>query len=279
MCCGKSMASIVATDEFVGLLQVRELKGGGIPEQLVKRQVLSGLDVIRGGRVRGRAEHGDKLGPGHWRHIRAGAREHVGRRLGGAIPGRRHRFLPPQRRIAEPTDRGRDEGLTSPLPPNWTGGFPASSFPVSGVSARCLPLLARTRIPARRAVPAQSIALGGSPATRRRWRGFSFAHGFFQHAFIVLLACSASNGEATVRLRRGNGVPTGTAWTVLLTAADLSSEGLKRPAARVLHGFGALAKPCAQRQTQAGVAGGPNFDPDFAEEPGFIEPYPSAIRF
>ena len=136
MCCGKSMASIVATDEFVGLLQVRELKGGGIPEQLVKRQVLSGLDVIRGGRVRGRAEHGDKLGHGHWRHIRAGAREHVGRRLGGAIPGRRHRFLPPQRRIAEPTDRGRDEGLTSPLPPNWTGGFPASSFPVSGFSAR-----------------------------------------------------------------------------------------------------------------------------------------------
>ena len=42
-------------------------------------------------------------------------------------------------------DRGRDEGLTSPLPPNWTGGFPASSFPVSGVSARCVPLLPRTR--------------------------------------------------------------------------------------------------------------------------------------
>jgi len=38
--------------------------------------------------------------------------------------------------LARVTDRGRDEGLTSPLPPNWTGGFPASSFPVSGVSAR-----------------------------------------------------------------------------------------------------------------------------------------------
>jgi hypothetical protein len=46
----------------------------------------------------------------------------------------------------------------------------------------------------------------------------------------------------------------------------------------VLHGFGALAKPGAQRQIQAGVAGWPNFDPDFAEEPGFIEPYLSAIR-
>jgi hypothetical protein len=45
----------------------------------------------------------------------------------------------------------------------------------------------------------------------------------------------------------------------------------------VLHGFGAWAKPGAKRPTQAGVAGGPDFDPDFAEEPGFIEPYLSAI--
>ena len=73
-------------------------------------------------------------------------------------------------------------------------------------------------------------------------------------------------------------MPTGTAWTVRLAAADTSSEGPKRPAARVLHGFGAWAKPGAQRQTQAGVAGWPNFDPDFAEEPGFIEPYLIAIR-
>jgi hypothetical protein len=43
-------------------------------------------------------------------------------------------------------------------------------------------------------------------------------------------------------------------------------------------GFGALAKPGAKRQSQAGVAGWPDFDPDFAEEPGFIEPYLSAIR-
>jgi hypothetical protein len=42
----------------------------------------------------------------------------------------------------------------------------------------------------------------------------------------------------------------------------------------MLHGLGALAKPGAQRQTQAGVAGWP----DFAEEPGFIEPYLSAIQ-
>ena len=71
---------------------------------------------------------------------------------------------------------------------------------------------------------------------------------------------------------------TGTAWTVLLAAADTSSERPKRPSSRVLHGFGALAKPGAQRQIQAGVAGWPDFDPDFAEEPGLIEPYLSAIQ-
>jgi hypothetical protein len=42
-------------------------------------------------------------------------------------------------------------------------------------------------------------------------------------------------------------------------------------------GFGALAKPGAKRPTQERVAGWPDFDPDFAEEPGFIEPYLSAI--
>ena len=73
-------------------------------------------------------------------------------------------------------------------------------------------------------------------------------------------------------------MPTGTAWTVLLAAADTSSEGPKRPLARVLHGVGALAKPGAKRQTQEGVAGWPDFDPDFAEEPGLVEPYLSAIR-
>jgi len=52
----------------------------------------------------------------------------------------------------------------------------------------------------------------------------------------------------------------GTPWTVLLAAADTSSEGPKRPASRVLHGFGAWAKPGAKRQTQAGVAGWPNFE-------------------
>ena len=38
------------------------------------------------------------------------------------------------------------------------------------------------------------------------------------------------------------------------------------------------AKPGAQRPTQAGAAGWPDFDPDFAEEPGLVEPYLSAIR-
>jgi len=71
-------------------------------------------------------------------------------------------------------------------------------------------------------------------------------------------------------------VATRTAWTVLLAAADTSSEGPKCPSSRVLHGLGALAKPGAKRQTQAGVAGWPDFDPDFAEEPGLIEPYLSA---
>ena len=81
-----------------------------------------------------------------------------------------------------------------------------------------------------------------------------------------------------MRVRGGSGVATGTAWTVLLAAADTSSEGPKCPSARVLHGLGALAKPGAKRQTQAGVAGWPDFVPDFAEEPGLIEPYLSAIR-
>jgi hypothetical protein len=73
-------------------------------------------------------------------------------------------------------------------------------------------------------------------------------------------------------------VVTGTAWTVLLATADTISEGPKCPSAHVLHGLGALAKPGAKRQTQAGVARWPDFDPDFAEEPGLIEPYLSAIR-
>ena len=68
-------------------------------------------------------------------------------------------------------------------------------------------------------------------------------------------------GEDTVWLRGGLGVVTGRAWTVLLAAADTSSEGPKCPSARVLHGLGALAKPGAKRQTQAGVAGWPDFDP------------------
>jgi hypothetical protein len=46
----------------------------------------------------------------------------------------------------------------------------------------------------------------------------------------------------------------------------------------VLHGFGAWAKPGAKRQAQAGGAGWPGFDPDFVEEPGFIEPYLSAMQ-
>jgi hypothetical protein len=41
--------------------------------------------------------------------------------------------------------------------------------------------------------------------------------------------------------------------------------------------LGAWAKPGAKRQTQEGIAGWPDFDPDFAEESGLIEPYLSAI--
>ena len=81
-----------------------------------------------------------------------------------------------------------------------------------------------------------------------------------------------------MRARRGSGVATGTAWTVLLAAADTGSEGPKCPFARVLHGLGASAKPGSKRQTQAGVTGWPDFDPDLAEEPGLIEPYLSAIQ-
>ena len=53
---------------------------------------------------------------------------------------------------------------------------------------------------------------------------------------------------------------------------------LKCPFSPVLHGFARLAKPGTERPTQAGVAGWPDFDPDFAEVPGLIEPYLSAIR-
>ena len=81
-----------------------------------------------------------------------------------------------------------------------------------------------------------------------------------------------------MRIRRGYGVATGTAWTVLLAAADTSSGGLKCPFSPVLHGFGRLAKPGAKRQTQEGLAGWPDFDPDFAVEPSLIEPYLSAIQ-
>jgi hypothetical protein len=71
-------------------------------------------------------------------------------------------------------------------------------------------------------------------------------------------------------------VATGTAWTILLAAAPTSSGGLKCTFSPVLHNLGRLAKPSAKRQTQEAVAGWPDLDRDFAEEPGLI-PYPSAI--
>src|ERR1039458_1354366 len=86
---------------------------------------------------------------------------------------------------------------------------------------------------------------------------------------------------STVRLRCAYGEagvwPRGQPGRSCLQQADTSSAGPKCPASRVLHGLGALAKPGAQRQTQEGVAGWPDFDPDFAEESGLIEPYLSAI--
>ena len=79
-------------------------------------------------------------------------------------------------------------------------------------------------------------------------------------------------------LRRGWRVVTGTAWTVLLAAADTSSGELKCPFSPVLHGFARLAKPGTERQTQEEVARWPAVNPDFAEAPGLIEPYLSPIR-
>ncbi len=67
------------------------------------------------------------------------------------------------------------------------------------------------------------------------------------------------------------------AWTGLLAAADTSNGGLKCPFSPVLHGVVRLAKPGTERQTQAGGAGWPDFDPDFAEVPGLIEPYLSLL--
>ena len=60
---------------------------------------------------------------------------------------------------------------------------------------------------------------------------------------------------------------TGTGWTVLLAAADTSSEGPKCPSARVLHGLGALAKPGAKGQTQAGSPDGPTLTPTLRKNP------------
>jgi hypothetical protein len=68
---------------------------------------------------------------------------------------------------------------------------------------------------------------------------------------------------STVRLRCAYGEarvwPRGQPGRSCLQQADTSSAGPKCPSARVLHGLGALAKPGAQRQTQAGVAGWPDF--------------------
>src|ERR1035437_7246172 len=86
---------------------------------------------------------------------------------------------------------------------------------------------------------------------------------------------------STVRLRCAYGEagvwPRGQPGRSCLQHADTSSAGPNCPSARVLHGLGAWAKPGATRQTQEGVAGSPDFDPDFAEESGLIEPYLSAI--
>jgi hypothetical protein len=68
-------------------------------------------------------------------------------------------------------------------------------------------------------------------------------------------------------------VATGTTWVVLLAAADMRSGGLKCPFSPVLHGFARLARPGTERPTQEEVAGWPDFDPDFAEAPGLIEPH------
>jgi len=60
---------------------------------------------------------------------------------------------------------------------------------------------------------------------------------------------------------------------------DTSGREQNAPLLVFFMGFCALAKPGAKRQTQEGVAAWPDFDPDFAEEPGLIEPYLSAILF
>jgi hypothetical protein len=49
--------------------------------------------------------------------------------------GKRNGFL-----FGEGEDRGRESGLALPLPPNRTGGFPASGFPVSGLGDEGWPL-------------------------------------------------------------------------------------------------------------------------------------------
>jgi hypothetical protein len=56
------------------------------------------------------------------------------------------------------------------------------------------------------------------------------------------------------------------------------------PTARLACGHGdsledpAGSRPGTERQTREEVAGWPDFDPDFAEVPGLIEPFLSAIH-
>ena len=85
-------------------------------------------------------------------------------------------------------DRGRNEGLTSPLPPNRTGGFPASGFPVGGLVSEIGARLPRVRL--RRSLPV-------APAKHRSSASLVFGScELFQHAFdpqprFVALPCVA----------------------------------------------------------------------------------------
>ena len=81
-------------------------------------------------------------------------------------------------------DRGRDEGLTSPLPPNWTGGFPAFSFPVSGFSARLT-------------ISTRAVFQTTQPLCRKPSVGPSPAVGFAQPVARSLLPLAQHRPQAT----------------------------------------------------------------------------------
>jgi hypothetical protein len=91
------------------------------------------------------------------------------------------------RRVYELSDRGRDEGLPSPLPPNRTGEFLASGFPVSGLFSEVGAQVLQLRL--RRSTQAARWRHRSSASINSSCEGFQQT--FDRHACFVTLPCLA----------------------------------------------------------------------------------------